>query len=264
MQKELKALIQLIESWKAENLEIAVQIMKGDQHLKKAVAQYYQPILSQIKGVGILSISKVPDKLRNIQLSDFELDYNEVLCSFFHNMPLHSLYYSYQNLKTIPWWIFEIKNLVYLTMTHNELEEIPEAIGTLKNLYKLNFDHNKIREIPTVVGSLSSLVELRLANNQIKEIPEAIFRLHRLYKLQLDFNKISEIPEAIGHLSNLSSLCLENNKITILPRTMLQLKKLSWLSVEGSPLGDQLGLTYGSYVNVDHSDFEKYLEQTDE
>jgi Leucine-rich repeat (LRR) protein len=261
MQRELTALINLIESWVEENIEIAKQIIKGDPALKKAIKARYEPILSQLIGVSIMSIQKVPDKLKNVNLGSFQLDYQEDLKSFFHKMPIHSLYYSYRNATEIPWWVCEIRELEHLTLSHNEITEIPPEIQHLKKLWKLNLDYNKISTIPEEIGHLTNLGEFRLANNQITAIPEAVFNLHKLFKLQLDFNQIQEVPENIGKLNNLSSLCLEANQIEVLPESMLQLSNLSWLSIEGNPLGNRFQLTYGMYVNVNSPDFKKYLKE---
>lgn len=260
MQKELQALIQLIESWEKDNLEIAKQIMKGDSALKTAIKKRYDPVLSKLLGLSILSIEKVPHKIKNLNLSSFDLGEHEELASFFHNMPIESLYYSYQEVTEIPNWICELRRLSYLNLSHNKITEIPKNIQNLKGLKELNLDYNEIGEIPPQISALSNLVELRLANNKIQEIPPAVFKLRKLFKIQLDFNEIDEVPKEIGLLTELSSLCLERNKLRTLPETMLNLQKLSWLSIEGTPLGDLFDLTYGMYINVNSPDFVKYIE----
>lgn len=54
------------------------------------------------------------------------------------------LYLTGNRLQTFSSALFELQNLVVLTIGNNDLEELPPAIGQLINLRELNVSQNKL------------------------------------------------------------------------------------------------------------------------
>lgn len=237
MENETKALVQLINTWTEENIELAFQIMKGAPELKKEVEVLYLPILNMLgKEFAFANVKNIPKDLAYNSGSGYSIPYSEVLEEIVSSMPVDSIDYSLSSLDEFPWWVCCFSGLECLNLGNNSISEIPEKITQLTNLKELNIDRNKLTKIPK---SLGTLITLR--------------------KLQLDFNQIEEIPDSLGNLTNLEWLCLEANKISKLPKSLENLKSLSWLSIEKTPLGKKHKINHGMFIDVTAEQFQQFL-----
>lgn len=238
LKQQLESLIMLIESWKKENIVLALEILKGNRGLRKKVLDYYRPTFEPLFGRIYLNwLLSFPQRLAIAMAAGSEVPKNETIEKLLPIVPLKHLTLNYKRLKNIPWWVFQMNQLITLDLSNNEIEEIPEEISKLENL-----------EI------------LILNKNLLTGLPDSIGKLNKLQKLQLDFNQIELLPESIGNLSNLLWLCLEGNNIKSLPGSCENLQSLYWLSVEKTPLGKKHKIKTGIYTSVSSNDFKRLLE----
>jgi hypothetical protein len=218
LKKQLDSVVSLLESCINENSQLAIEIMKGNRTLKKAVTEYYRPLFTALYGrVNFKLFLDLPEKLADVLESGKPIPHVEILERMLPRVPICQLFLNYLELKEIPWWVFHLKDLDLLDLSNNNITELPADITKLKHLRILILNHNKLKSLPENIGELTNLDQL-----------------------QLDFNKIEKLPESIGNLHNLTWLCLENNKITSLPQSCSELQSLYWLSIEGTPLGKKI------------------------
>lgn len=237
-EKERLALISLIESWKSENVLLALQIMEGDEVLKNAVLGYFRPMLQAICDRVVLEdLATMPEKLKEAILYCKEIPYFKSWESLFCLVPIRYATYIGKNLKELPWWLFKMPQIEEIDFSDNPITEIPEDIGLLENLIVLKMNSCKLTRLPESIGNLS-----------------------KLSRLQLDFNQITELPESAGNLTSLTWLCLEKNKVNSLPKSLTNLKVLRWLSIEGTPLGEKFKVLYGMHTSVDSEFFQQLLD----
>jgi hypothetical protein len=237
LEQEKLSILALIESWKKENVDLALQIMRGKRKLRALVKEHYTPMLTALFGkVDLNVLKKMPEKLEKMISAEKEIPYFPCLETLMPIVPTAYVYITDGKMTEIPWWVFKMPQLKELNMTNQKIKEIPEKIGELQYLEELNFTQNKLTKLPESIGNLINLK-----------------------KLQLDFNKIEKLPDSIGNLKNLNWLCLEANAIKSLPKSAENLTALYWLSIEKTPLGKAHKITSGTYISVDTPDFKALL-----
>jgi Leucine-rich repeat (LRR) protein len=93
-------------------------------------------------------------------------------------------------------------------------DDVPSGLGHLINLTGINLAHNQITHIPSSIGNLKKLRSLKLQNNLLESLPEEIGECTSLVYLLLSFNPLESLPiEAITHLTNLRELHLRHVQI---------------------------------------------------
>ncbi|KAJ9683255.1 hypothetical protein PVL29_019015 [Vitis rotundifolia] len=154
---------------------------------------------------------------------------------------------------TIPHWLFQLRNLVYLDLSFNNLRgSILDAfanrtclaslrkMGSLCNLKTLILSENDLNgDITELIDVLSecnkcSLENLNLGLNDLGGfLPNSLGNLYNLQSLLLWENSfVGSIPNSIGKLSNLEELYLSNNQMNgAIPETLGQLNELVALDV---------------------------------
>lgn len=239
LEEEKKAIITLIESWNNDNINLALEILKGLNPLIKIVKAHYRDLLKSLfNKVRLEDFINFPQKLGELIKSKKEIPYFRELENVLPLVPIGRLNLSDNNLRSIPWWVF-----------------------LMPQLTELNLRNNFISNIPSEIANLTKLEVLDLTINHIKTIPDAIGNLSKLEKLQLDFNEIVFIPQSIGKLTKLQWLCLEANKIESLPQSVKALQSLWWISIEKTPLGIQHNIHGGLHISVTDNLFQKLLER---
>ncbi|KAL6325665.1 hypothetical protein AAG906_023510 [Vitis piasezkii] len=154
---------------------------------------------------------------------------------------------------TIPHWLFQLGNLVYLDLNFNNLRgsildafanrtclESLRKMGSLCNLKTLILSENDLnREITEMINVLSgcnkcSLENLNLGLNELGGfLPNSLGNLCNLQSLLLWENSfVGSIPNSIGNLSHMKELYLSNNQMNgTIPETLGQLHELAALDV---------------------------------
>jgi hypothetical protein len=89
MQEELKALISLINSWQAENIELAFEIMKGHKVLKAQASSLYSPILQVIgKPFSKATMLKLPAELSYAKHASIDIPQTAEMEAIFATIPV--------------------------------------------------------------------------------------------------------------------------------------------------------------------------------
>ncbi|MHA1338149.1 MAG: leucine-rich repeat domain-containing protein, partial [Promethearchaeota archaeon] len=182
-------------------------------------------------------------------LSEIKCSQNHVIELKLIKMELKSLPYYIENLKNLekldlsknklinlPSTIGALKNLKELDLSYNNLTSLPDTIGNLINLNKLNLSKNNFSVLPESIGNLINLQEINLMGNKLTALPESIGNLTNLKELDLNNHDLSALPESIGNLTNLKKLALFNNNIISLPESIGYLEKLEKLDLGNNKL----------------------------
>ncbi|KAL6325376.1 hypothetical protein AAG906_023221 [Vitis piasezkii] len=145
---------------------------------------------------------------------------------------------------TIPHWLFQLRNLVYLDLSFNNLRgSILDAFAnrtSLESLRKMERFEWEITEMIDVLSGCNkcSLENLNLGLNELGGfLPYSLGNLSNLQSVLLwDNSFVGSIPNSIGNLSNLEELYLSNNQMSgTIPETLGQLNKLVALDISENP-----------------------------
>ncbi|WP_278369075.1 COR domain-containing protein [Pseudoalteromonas lipolytica] len=102
----------------------------------------------------------------------------------------------------IPDFIFSLKGLSVLSLSHNEIKNIDSRISNLDDLIYLDLSYNKIEVLPSELGDLKSLRILLLKNNEIQSIPVEFFKLgNDLDVLRLTYNPLPTPDDSFHELT---------------------------------------------------------------
>jgi len=127
----------------------------------------------------------------------------------------------------------------YLSLKHKKLKTLPFEIFQFKNLEILDVSKNKLTELPEEIQKLSKLRELSVSNNNLTTFPIQIGNLIALKKIIAYQNNIALLPNTIGNLVNLEMLDLWSNEIEIFPAEIKALKQLKFVDLRGIMLSDE-------------------------
>jgi hypothetical protein len=95
--------------------------------------------------------------------------------SYQNLVPNLKIFLSSNSLTRVPGEIFNLENLVVLSLRNNELEELPGAIGKLDRLHELNVSNNRLRCLPyELLALLEGPTELRMLHIH----PNPFFQAH--------------------------------------------------------------------------------------
>jgi Leucine-rich repeat (LRR) protein len=243
LELQKKGIITLIESWNNDNINLALEILKGNPDLHKVVKEHYKDLLKVIFSRVVLDdFINFPQKLANEIRANKQLPQLKLIEEILPQVPITRLSLSTMNIEFVPWWVFRMTQLKELDLSSNNIRVLAPEIKLLTDLQVLNLNHNLLKELPQEIGEMENLE-----------------------KLQLDFNFIEVIPEKFGMLHNLKWLCLEANNIELLPKSLAGtdeitgLTSLYWLSIEKTPLGDRFNIKGGKYLDIRDELFLKLL-----
>ena len=146
------------------------------------------------------------------------------------------LYLQYNNLKTIPSNISNLKNLNTLNIKNNTLYLLPQSIDEHKNLETLIVSKNKISDLIESVSKLENLIHLDVSSNYINFLRDDIYQLKKLAFFNISNNKLYSLPKTIGSLSKLNFFDFSHNMISEIPYEINELNKSSLVLYKGNPL----------------------------
>jgi Leucine-rich repeat (LRR) protein len=112
-------------------------------------------------------------------------------------------------------YVFELKNLTYISIKNTPIVSVPKEISNLINLETIIFQSNEMIHV-SEISKLHKVKYIEISNNQIEDI-NWICSLLELEKIILCYNKIITIPKKINHLTRLTYLDLTSNKIENIP-----------------------------------------------
>ena len=145
---------------------------------------------------------------------------------------LTQLLLDFNDLRTIPSSISNLRQLTIVKIVENDLDSIPTSLGRCTLITELIITSNNLDSIPSSIGNLINLRTVNFDQNVLKSIPDAIGNCKKLSVLSLRNNHLTDIPTSIGNLVNLRVLDLANNRLESLPAQVANLKDLRalWLS----------------------------------
>ncbi|XP_061989922.1 disease resistance protein RPV1-like isoform X2 [Rosa rugosa] len=175
---------------------------------------------------GFSEVTEEMDSLRNFDLSFSFM--KELHPSVKKLIGLEELNLEYcRNLRTLPYTIYELRNLKYLYASNCSslatFPKIPIKMDSMRSLYLSGSD---IRELDQSIGNLIGLRVLNLSDcNNLTTLPCSIYGLQNLEKLDL-----TECSRLVRFPTNTNIL----NVVDSSP----SLPKLEWFSIRGCNLSD--------------------------
>ncbi len=113
--------------------------------------------------------------------------------------------------ESFPEELSQCKSLEILYFSENQLKSLPLSISNLTNLKELDLSSNKFESFPAGICGLKNLEILYFSQNQLQSLPEEIDQPLNLKKLFLSWNQITSLPTTINKLNKLTKLYLTNN-----------------------------------------------------
>ncbi|XP_074319394.1 putative disease resistance protein At4g27220 [Silene latifolia] len=112
-----------------------------------------------------------------------------------------------------------------------ELETVPGDELWTRDLVKVSLSHNNIEEIPLGMSpETSNLRVLILSDNPLYEIPDSLFvHMKALEVLDLSFTRVERLPDTVSDLVNLRALLLEECELLSYVPSVAKLTKLMTL-----------------------------------
>lgn len=152
-------------------------------------------------------------------------------------------------LTRIPFGVFDLKYLEFLSLKRNKLTFIPEEISLFQELITLDLSNNQLMFLPRDLFELQNLRFLRLSHNYLQVLPQEINKLQNLTELNLSNNKLIYLPREIGILEYLDELYLNNNNLYFLPNEISGLFNLERLDLSNNRLS-RLSPSIGNLENL--------------
>jgi len=153
-----------------------------------------------------------------------------------------SLLHQIKNLKIIqdkaaslPDWVFTLKKLSCLEISHTSISVLPEEIRQLKHLEQLTIESSPLCELPNALSHLVSLEKLSISDCPLSSLPSQLNGLQNLVYLDLRHTKITSFPEAMGNLSLLSTLHLSAHELQLAAPILKLFQALVDLTVIDAP-----------------------------
>lgn len=135
--------------------------------------------------------------------------------------------------------IFNLNQLIELSLTGTLIKEIPNSIKQLSNLEILNLEDCQIKSLPTEIVELKGINSISFTNMPNLDFID-IFKKISLIKNNIGLSIIdcnfSIIPFEITLLNNVEELYLRNNNIVNVPGYLFSLQKLYKLDLIGNKI----------------------------
>ncbi len=146
------------------------------------------------------------------------------------------------DIPELPDWVRQFTGLEYLRLAYRHLNSygnlraLPDWIGELRELRGLLVQGCKLRHLPESVGALENLENVAISACQLTDTPAGLWRLPKLKYLTLSQNQLTALPKDID-LPALETLQLAHNKLQTLPAALLQgCPQLVRLNLNNNPL----------------------------
>lgn len=148
---------------------------------------------------------------------------------------LRALNLYFLNLGGLPAFVYDLGNLVTLTLCHTS--NLSDEIGRLTKLeFLTNCCSLGMRTLPDGLTQLKSLRMMRLFQNNLECLPENIGELKNLEQLSVYQNQLARLPDSFARLGKLKKLNLGWNRFETLPGWLGRLPALEWVGLFENPL----------------------------
>lgn len=178
--------------------------------------------LSGNKMTNVQFVELLPGSLKHLYLEDNSFSTlsslkngSNVVMLTLDNNSLPALIHHSNNPTTTGLWLYALKHLRYLSVSHNSIKIVEsDAFNGPKNLTYLNISGNQIESLyPETFAELEYLETLDLSNNQLQKVIE-ISAVTNITFLSLSCNKIQKVAEyAFKSMPELRELSLSRNQI---------------------------------------------------
>ena len=149
---------------------------------------------------------------------------------------LQSLDISYNLLKRLPMWLWEMKKLSALSLDDMNLTQFPPAVLALTQLQKLSMRYTNFTNFPQKFTRFKQLKYLDLSNSHWSQLPDFFNALESLEVLKLNHCNFKNFPHILTQMPKLKYLEMDDNFIRFIDEDiLLQLcQKLRFLSVKNA------------------------------
>ena len=257
---QVAQLFRLIDSYEAENLDLALTIMSGNRDLKEACKRRYYPLMRLIDpqmGSSWQLLYKVRETCENGYYSENDEYQYDFLNRFYNH------YLALGEPQAIASIMQELCNQKYSSIYDlDTLEELlsfkevpPVAIKTLyintytKRLKKLPLQHLSSLESLEISGdkkalaavlphlkSFTSLISLTINNFTALQLPAEIQFLTKLESISISEIEQLQLPEELHLLPSLNTLTISSCPITTVPDVISKLVNLKYLNINNCPI----------------------------
>lgn len=218
------------------------QLKNIDYNAVREAKLQTQPGSKEILNQEILSLflNEMP-KLQKLSISHNITVIPEII---HQNTSLKTLELAYNDLKTLPESISNLKVLEELTLLQNpDFKQLPQSLSTLKNLKYLSLLSTNFDEFPTVLFEIPSLKTLLISGHYVRDgfnsiltIPDLFQQLPHLKTLNISNTELTTPPPSFASLTELSELYLDGNKLLVFPNVVKKLSKLELFGMSNNPL----------------------------
>ena len=185
--------------------------------------------LEYLKSINEAEENRVLD-LSSQQLSSFPLEIWQL-------KELLQLSIESNNISVIPPDIVCCNRLEILNVADNQIAMLPYQLGELVDLKQFVLSKNFVSALPPDLMQCTKLTELDVSSNRLSALDEDVCTaLFNLVVLNVEQNQISVLPDVVQKLTCVESLLLGSNRISILPPTMFCMTSLIELGLSGNPL----------------------------
>ncbi|GAA0186588.1 antimicrobial response protein [Lithospermum erythrorhizon] len=188
-------------------------LLKGDDHLKYKVSEYYANRGSLVDDFliinkdGFSNISRMPLHL-SLPAERFDCQIPNIIQMCQRLRTLLLLGECKYLVKQVPRDLFLSLNLLRtLVLSGTQVSEVPSSVGHLEDLRYFDLSGTLIRELPGVLCDLVSLQTLKLRDCfRFIALPKGMKKLINLRHLDLDIvRQLSYMPKSMGRLVNLQT-----------------------------------------------------------
>ena len=213
--KYLEVLIKVL------NDSFLIMSKKFEDFIKPEFLKKVKAPKSDVKSMSIELISQYPAPTgvgfpkTLINLSIQHLKYRHIdnrICALEF---LQSLALSDNQLKKLPWGLWQMKSLVSLDVSNNKISDLPMDIpknsNLCRNLQCLNLSNNELPDFPSFLKHCQSLNTLKIGGNPIGFVPNFFKACSpTLRVLDIQNCKLTNLPACLTHFS-LNELSFDGN-----------------------------------------------------
>ncbi|MFC6095673.1 leucine-rich repeat domain-containing protein [Flavobacterium qiangtangense] len=252
-----KTIMDLIETWDADNIKTAMVALKKDKSLEEEICEYYKYALDVIFGSTLKSLVKFPEKLDKKDHFDKFMYIRKLP----EGMPSFITILKFNAVRRIDSW----RNSHYKKELH--IDWFPKNMAALKQVTELHLEYQQYDELPERIGELENLEVLNLLDNNLKSLPKSFENLKKLRILNVRENySLNEIPD-LSKFPNLEEVDFNYTMIDSLPDGFFDLKNLKKIVTLSSPLDknmDVMRKIFKTFPNAEiHSNAKKAIELED-
>lgn len=235
----LSKIYELIETWDATNIALALTLVKERPLWRQALEARYGPILRLVGRKSLRSLDKLPHLLQqNRHYHQMVLDLGTAAEAVLGSIPLSRLHCRQRTDVPIGEWVTALTQVRFLYIHETRLRALPQSLGRLARLESMHLIENRIRSLPESLGELTQLKALYVAQHRLPELPNSIGQLAALESLELvqRGEYPVNLPETLTQCTQLKKIRVTKATNATLPTCIYALPQLEELTWQGTQL----------------------------